>query len=71
MRYVDGTDLRGLIDEVGGLAPDRVADIVEQVARALDAAHAGLGWPVTSGNRVAPGRRPAENIETQRLPSDP
>ena len=39
MRYVDGTDLRGLIDE-SPLALDDALTVVDGVARALDAAHA-------------------------------
>ena len=39
MRYVEGRDLKTLIDQEGPLDPERVATIVEQVARALDAAH--------------------------------
>lgn len=39
MRYVDGTDLRRLLAEHGRLDPLRAALIVEQVGRALDAAH--------------------------------
>jgi len=39
MRYVRGGDVRSLIDRSGPLPPDRVADIVSQVASALDAAH--------------------------------
>ncbi|MGB6454064.1 MAG: protein kinase [Streptosporangiaceae bacterium] len=40
MRYVRGGDVRTLIDQSGRLPPGRVADIVSQVAAALDAAHA-------------------------------
>jgi Protein kinase domain len=40
MRYVEGTDLRALIDDEGPLPLDRVTGIVSQVAAALDAAHA-------------------------------
>ncbi|HEX9235366.1 MAG TPA: serine/threonine-protein kinase, partial [Actinomycetota bacterium] len=40
MRYVEGTDLKGLIKEEGRLDPGRTLSIVGQVAGALDAAHA-------------------------------
>ncbi|CAN5331666.1 hypothetical protein BH20ACT24_BH20ACT24_21070 [soil metagenome] len=40
MRFVDGTDLGALIEREGPLSPKRALDILEQVARALDAAHA-------------------------------
>ncbi|MGD9525621.1 serine/threonine-protein kinase [Pseudonocardia sp.] len=40
MRVVDGDDLAGLIRRDGPLAPGRAVGIVEQVASALDAAHA-------------------------------
>ncbi len=40
MRLVDGIDLAGLIAQEGPLHPARVVRIVEQAARALDAAHA-------------------------------
>jgi serine/threonine protein kinase/streptogramin lyase len=40
MRYVAGIDLGALIAREGALHPRRVADIVHQVAEALDAAHA-------------------------------
>ena len=39
MRYVEGTDLRALIDAEGALEPGRAARIVAQVAGALAAAH--------------------------------
>jgi serine/threonine-protein kinase len=39
MRYVDGTDLRTLVESTGGLEPERAVHIVCQVAGALDAAH--------------------------------
>jgi serine/threonine-protein kinase len=43
MRYVGGTDLHALLRERGHLEPEQAADIVAQVAAALDAAHgAGL-----------------------------
>ncbi|HKG39239.1 MAG TPA: serine/threonine-protein kinase [Conexibacter sp.] len=40
MRYVDGIDLRSLLQRDGALPPPRAARIVAQVAAALDAAHA-------------------------------
>jgi Protein kinase domain/PQQ-like domain len=39
MRYVEGRDLKTLVEAEGPLDPGRVADIVGQVASALDAAH--------------------------------
>jgi hypothetical protein len=39
MRYVDGTDLQALLRSEGSLAPAQAAQITDQVARALDAAH--------------------------------
>ncbi len=39
MRYVEGTDLRRLIDAQGPVAPARAAALVSQIAGALDAAH--------------------------------
>jgi YVTN family beta-propeller protein len=39
MRYVEGTDLRALIDAQGGLDAERATRIVAQVAAALSAAH--------------------------------
>ena len=41
MRWVEGTDLRSVIVSEGRLDPNRAVAIVEQVAAALDAAHAG------------------------------
>jgi YVTN family beta-propeller protein len=40
MRYVEGSDLRTLVRAEGRLDPARAAQIVSQVASALDAAHA-------------------------------
>src|ERR687893_2732893 len=40
IRYVDGADLRSVIRSQGRLPVDRAANVVAQVAAALDAAHA-------------------------------
>jgi predicted Ser/Thr protein kinase len=40
MAYVDGSDLRGVLRREGRLEAGRAVDLVEQVADALDAAHA-------------------------------
>src|SRR6195952_574014 len=40
MRFVDGEDLRTLVQREGPLEPARAAGIIAQVANALDAAHA-------------------------------
>ncbi len=39
MRYVEGSDLRRLLDELGRVDPIRTASILSQAADALDAAH--------------------------------
>ncbi len=40
MRYVEGTDLRGVLDEEGVLPPERALSLLAPVADALDVAHA-------------------------------
>ncbi|BDE11895.1 MULTISPECIES: serine/threonine-protein kinase [Mycobacterium] len=40
MRLVRGSDLRGVLDESGPMEPARAVRIVDQIASALDAAHA-------------------------------
>jgi serine/threonine protein kinase len=39
MRYVDGVDLKALLRDAAPLAPERVMNIADQLAEALDAAH--------------------------------
>ena len=39
MRYVDGIDLKALLRDTAPLAPERVMNIADQLAEALDAAH--------------------------------
>jgi serine/threonine protein kinase len=39
MRFVEGTDLRAMIAENGRLSPELAADLIGQIASALDAAH--------------------------------
>ncbi|MFE6920785.1 protein kinase [Nocardia sp. NPDC057663] len=41
MRLVPGTDLRNVLRAGGPMSPDRAVAVVEQIAAALDAAHAG------------------------------
>lgn len=41
MRLVPGTDLRTVLHTDGPMSPDRAVAVVEQIAAALDAAHAG------------------------------
>ena len=40
MDFIEGTDLRGLLNREGRLQPEETVDVVRQVASALDAAHA-------------------------------
>ena len=40
MRYVDGTDMRSLLDKAGALEPRRAVELTSQVADGLEAAHA-------------------------------
>lgn len=40
MRLVAGTDLRTLVESAGPLGPQRAVSVIEQIAAALDAAHA-------------------------------
>ncbi len=40
MEYVDGEDLRGLLSRIGKLTPSEAVDVIQQIGRALEAAHA-------------------------------
>jgi tRNA A-37 threonylcarbamoyl transferase component Bud32 len=40
MRYVDGSDLKAVIEREGPLSPERLVQLLRQVGGALDAAHA-------------------------------
>ena len=63
MRYVDGLDLRGLLDDEKRLQPARAASIVSQIAGALDEAHRhGLVHrDVKPGNVLLSSRSGAEH----------
>ena len=64
MRFVQGVDLRGLIDREGRIEPGRAARLVAQVADALDAAHAkGLVHrDVKPANVLVTGAPPNEHL---------
>jgi DNA-binding NarL/FixJ family response regulator len=61
MRYVDGTDLRTLLEREGKLEPTRAVRIAAQVARGLEAAHRhGLVHRDVKPGNVLIGRRDDE-----------
>jgi len=60
MRYVEGGDLRGVLEREGRLDPDRALRLLAPVAEALDAAHDGglIHRDVKPGNiLIGPGDR--------------
>lgn len=70
MRYVRGGDIRSLIDR-GPLPPGRVADMVSQVASALDAAHAkGLIHRDVKPANMLLEARPADDLPDHVYLSD-
>lgn len=65
MRYVDGMDLKALLEREHRLQPDRVLHLFMQVASALDAAHArGLVHrDVKPGNIIVASGRGGEDVD--------
>ena len=61
MRYVEGTDLRSLLEREGPLTPDRAARICAEIAEALEAAHERglIHRDVKPGNMLLDGREHA------------
>ena len=74
MRYVPGLDLDGLIRRDGPLSLERATAVIDQVASALDAAHAAglIHRDVKPGNiLVAPDRSPVRITRTCPISGSP
>ena len=65
MRYVDGTDLRQVLNEHGALNPIRAVSILGRVANALDTAHAAglIHRDVKPGNILLEPPSPTRQVE--------
>jgi predicted Ser/Thr protein kinase len=64
MRYIDGIDLRQWLIENGSMPPARAADVVLQVGKALDAAHANglVHRDVKPGNVLLSPQRGEDHV---------
>jgi hypothetical protein len=72
MRFIEGTDLRALLRSGGPLEPQRAVDLVEQIAGALDEAHAaGLVHRDVKPANVLIRSRGAAAVRPRERPREP